>query len=237
MIISGIRALYENDLKKIIALSTLRQLGLIIIILSLGMNLLGFYHLLTHAVFKSLLFLCAGIIIHLIKNNQDIRYYGGLRDIIPFVRMVFYTSILSIMGCPFLAGFYSKDLIIEFLYIYDFNRLLMGVILISLSLTVMYSLRVFYYLFFIKSLGFISVGDLNECGLINYSMILLIRIRVIRGSLLNWLFFFNIEGVYLSIFIKFLTLLMLIIGVIIFFKRFLANVQYKKKIVIFIIMI
>jgi len=68
-------------------------------------------------------------------------------------------------------------------------------------------------------------------------MILLMRIRVIRGSLLNWLFFFNIEGVYLSIFIKFLTLLMLIIGVIIFFKRFLANVQYKKKIVIFIIMI
>jgi NADH:ubiquinone oxidoreductase subunit 5 (subunit L)/multisubunit Na+/H+ antiporter MnhA subunit len=91
------------------------------IILRLGLNLLGFYHLLTHAVFKSLLFLCVRIIIHLMKNNQDIRYYGGLRDVVPFV---FYISILSMIGCSFLAGFYSKDLIMEFLYIYDLNRLL-----------------------------------------------------------------------------------------------------------------
>jgi NADH-ubiquinone oxidoreductase chain 5 len=193
MIIYGIRALYENDIKKIIALSTLRQLGLIIIILGLGLNLLGFYHLLTHAVFKSLLFLYAGIIIHLIKNNQDIHYYGGLRDIIPFkgakryhsLSIVFYTSILSIIGCPFLAGFYSKDLIMEFLYIYDFNILLIVIMLISLFLTVMYSLRLFYYLFFIKSLGFISVGNLNESRLINFSIVLLLSLRVIRGSLLN----------------------------------------------------
>jgi len=87
---------------------------------------LGSYHLITHAAFKSLLFLCAGVIIHLMKNNQDIRYYGGLSEIIiSFVRVVFYVDILSMIECPFLAGFYSKDLIIEFLYIYEFNRFLM----------------------------------------------------------------------------------------------------------------
>jgi NADH:ubiquinone oxidoreductase subunit 5 (subunit L)/multisubunit Na+/H+ antiporter MnhA subunit len=69
--------------------------------------------------------LCAGVIIHLMKNNHDIRYYGGLSEIIPSVRLLFYVSILSMTGCPFLAGFSSKDLIIEFLYIYEFNRFLM----------------------------------------------------------------------------------------------------------------
>jgi len=69
------------------------------------------------------------------------------------------------------AGFYSKDLIMEFLYIYDFHRLLIAIILVSLSLTVIYSLRLFYYLFFMKSLRFISVGNLNENRLINLSMV------------------------------------------------------------------
>jgi len=185
IIISGFRALYENDLKKIIALSTLRQLGLIIIILRLGLRLLGFYHLLVHALFKSLLFLCAGIIIHLIKNNQDIRYCGGLNEIIPFTNIIFYVSVLSIIGCPFLSGFYSKDLIMEFLYIYDFRLLLFLIIVFSLSLTVIYSLRLYYYLFFIKSLNYQSVGELKENKLINLSRTLLVLIIIVRGSILN----------------------------------------------------
>jgi len=73
MIISGFNALYEGDLKKIIALSTLSQLGLMMMILRIGFGILGFYHLITHAVFKSLLFLWTDIITHLMKNNQDIR--------------------------------------------------------------------------------------------------------------------------------------------------------------------
>jgi len=121
-----------------------------------------------------LLFLCAGIIIHLIKNNQDIRYYGGLKEIIPFIIIVFYVSILSIIGCPFLSGFYSKDLIIEFLYVYDFRVFLLMIILISLSLTLIYSLYLYYYLFFIKNLNYLSVGKLNERKAINLSRILLV---------------------------------------------------------------
>jgi len=108
IIISELRALYENDLKKIIALSTLSQLGLIIMILRLGLRLLGFYHLITHALFKSLLFLCAGTIIHLMKNNQDIRYCGGLNEIIPFISVFFYVFILSIIGCLFFLDFIQR---------------------------------------------------------------------------------------------------------------------------------
>jgi len=185
IIISGVSALYECDLKKIIALSTLSQLGLIIIILNMGFNILGFYHLITHAIFKSLLFLCAGIVIHIINNNQDIRCCGGLNETIPFVSAVFYVSILSIIGCPFLSGFYSKDLIMELFYISDINLFLLIIIIISLSLTVMYSLRLFFYLFFSKTMNFISVRRFDRNKLISYSIILLVILRMISGSLLN----------------------------------------------------
>jgi len=82
--------------------------------------------------------------------------------------------------CPFLAGFYSKDLIIEFLYISEASIFLLLIILISLSLTVIYSLRLFFYLSFTKSMNFMSAGILSESKLINYSMILmLLLIRII----------------------------------------------------------
>lgn len=71
-------ALYENDLKKIVALSTLSQLGVMIMALGLGLPILSFFHLITHALFKALLFICAGTIIHNIQNNQDVRLIGNL---------------------------------------------------------------------------------------------------------------------------------------------------------------
>jgi len=89
--------------------------------------MLGFYHLITHAVFKFLLFLYAGNIIHLMKNNQNIQC---LRKTILLVSTVFYVSILSTIEC-LLAGFYSKDLIIEFLYISEIKGFLMFIILRS----------------------------------------------------------------------------------------------------------
>ena len=71
-------AIYENDLKKVIALSTLRQLGVMMMSLGLGCPLLAFFHLITHALFKALLFICAGTIIHSKQNSQDIRFIGNL---------------------------------------------------------------------------------------------------------------------------------------------------------------
>lgn len=119
LFISGLMANVEYDLKKIIALSTLSQLGMIIIVLRLGFGVISFYHLLAHAVFKSLLLMCAGIMIHLINNRQDIRNYGSLNEFVPFTIIRFYISRLSLCGFPFLAGFYSKDLIIEIIYVFN----------------------------------------------------------------------------------------------------------------------
>jgi NADH dehydrogenase subunit L (EC 1.6.5.3) len=110
---AGFGANFEFDLKKIIALSTLSQLGLIIRILSMGYSNLAFFHLLTHALFKALLFMCAGSIIHNLKDCQDIRYMGSIINFMPLTSICFNVSSLSLCGIPFLAGFYSKDLILE----------------------------------------------------------------------------------------------------------------------------
>lgn len=119
--ISGLGANFESDLKKTIALSTLSQLGLIISILSLGFFKLAFFHLLTHALFKALLFLCAGSFIHNLINFQDVRFSGSLLKVIPLTSFCFNISRLALRGIPFLAGFYSKDLILEIISINFIN--------------------------------------------------------------------------------------------------------------------
>lgn len=106
-------ALYENDLKKVVALSTLSQLGVMVMAVGLGFPMLGFFHLVTHALFKALLFICAGTIIHSMQNNQDIRMMGGLWFRMPVTCMVLNVANLALCGFPFIAGFYSKDLIVE----------------------------------------------------------------------------------------------------------------------------
>lgn len=113
MLIAGIGAMLEVDLKKIVALSTLRQLGLIVIRLSVGIYLFTLFHLLTHACFKALLFLCSGKIIHDLGGCQDIRFIGGLASYLPVTGSCFFLANVSLCGFPFLAGFYSKDLILE----------------------------------------------------------------------------------------------------------------------------
>lgn len=119
--ISGLGANYEIDFKKIIALSTLSQLGLMIRILSLGFIKLAFFHLLTHALFKALLFLCAGVFIHRILNFQDVRISGGFFNQLTISLIYFNISRLALCGIPFLAGFYSKDIILEFVMISNVN--------------------------------------------------------------------------------------------------------------------
>jgi len=111
----------------------------------------------------------------------------GFKGIIPFVSIL--CVILSMIGCPFLIGFYSKYLIIEFLYISEIRIFFILIMLISLSLTVIYSLGLFYYLFFMKIISFISVGSFNERKLINFSLVLLMVLKILRGSLLSVLFF------------------------------------------------
>lgn len=210
MFISGLIALYENDLKKIIALSTLRQLGLIIITLRIGLPILSFYHLLTHAIFKSLLFIRVGVIIHLIINNQDVRLIGNLKNKISFTLIRFQMTLMALVGFPFFSGFYSKDLIIEMVYIRRFNLFIFIIALISLILSVVYSIRLIYYVFLKERM--ILVLFLEEDRVINKSIFILIIIRVIAGSLLNWLFFIDYVR-FLKLEVKILTFIMIMIGV------------------------
>lgn len=224
--IAGLIANVENDLKKIIALSTLSQLGLIMIILRAGFSIIAFFHLLTHAIFKSLLFMCAGVVIHLIINNQDIRFFGNLNEIIPFTIIRFFISNLALCGFPFLAGFYSKDLIIEIIYFYQINVFILIFILVSLILTVRYSVRLFYYLFF-RGIKFFRYRNIKESNLIRVSIFILIVFRIIIGSLIRWLFFFDFYIIVVSLELKILRLGVCFIGgilcILLNFISFLKN--------------
>lgn len=211
IIISSFIANFENDLKKIIALSTLRQLGIIIIILRLGFKYIAFYHLLVHAIFKSILFICAGILIHSIINRQDIRTYGNLKDRIPFTFIRFYIGRLALCGIPFISGFYSKDLIIELILINKINIFILLIILLSLIFTVSYTMRLIFYLFFIN-IKFYRYNNIIENKLINKSMIILLILRIIIGSILNWIFFFDLYIIYLCLIKKLIIIIICIMG-------------------------
>ena len=105
--------LVQNDLKKVIAYSTCSQLGYMILACGLSQYSVSIFHLTNHAFFKALLFLSAGVIIHAMSDEQDMRKMGGLVHILPFTYSLTLIGSLSLMGFPFLAGFYSKDLILE----------------------------------------------------------------------------------------------------------------------------
>jgi NADH-ubiquinone oxidoreductase chain 5 len=141
LLIAGIGANYENDLKKIVALSTLRQLGVIIISLGINMVYLSLFHLYTHALFKALLFLCAGIIIHRRSNNQDIRTIGIIFKTAPLTTACLNIANLSLCGAPFLRGFYSKDLILETSLSSPTRMLMILLIFLATRITAAYSLR------------------------------------------------------------------------------------------------
>ena len=121
ILIARVRALFEIDLKKIVALSTLRQLGVIVLRLGLGAYIARFFHLLTHAFFKALLFLATGGIIHRRNSYQDLRTMGRASKIIPLTRRFVLLSLLRLIGLPFISAFFSKELILEIILINNFN--------------------------------------------------------------------------------------------------------------------
>lgn len=210
--IAGLGANFEFDLKKIIALSTLSQLGLIIRILSLGFYKLAFFHLLTHALFKALLFICAGAVIHNIKNSQDIRDIGGLVIFMPITISCLNVANLALCGLPFLAGFYSKDIILETVLISEVNLFAGFLFFFSTGLTVSYSFRLFYYSFII-SINQRSLNILNDKRFIIVKRMWgLIIFAIFGGSIINWLIFPFSPMVCLPIGLKWLTLTVCILG-------------------------
>lgn len=144
ILIAGWRANFETDLKKVVALSTLRQLGLIFTILGLGRDLLAFFHLIIHALFKSSLFICAGFIIHNINSRQDSRFAGTFNFRSPTLGLVFGCTNLSLCGFPFITGFFSKDIILEKTFNVFNNNFVYTLIVLSTGLTLSYSIRAIY---------------------------------------------------------------------------------------------
>lgn len=106
----------QNDLKKVIAYSTCSQLGYMVMICGLSNYSVSLFHLMNHAFFKALLFLSAGSVIHAVRDEQDMRKMGGLIHSLPFTYVMIFIGSLSLMGFPYLTGFYSKDLILELIY-------------------------------------------------------------------------------------------------------------------------
>nr|QAU54263.1 NADH dehydrogenase subunit 5 [Cydnidae sp. ITV1034] len=188
MFMAGLGANFEYDLKSIIALSTLSQLGLMMSVLFMGYPNLSYFHLLSHAFFKALLFLCAGLIIHCMSDSQDIRHMGYLVNYIPYTCICFSISSLSLCGIPFLTGFYSKDLILEYLSFDYFNLFIYFIFFVSVGLTVSYSFRLVYYLMS-GSMNLFPCQSFDESPVMMTSMVFLTFMAIIFGSLLSWLIF------------------------------------------------
>nr|YP_010567646.1 NADH dehydrogenase subunit 5 [Aulocera merlina]UZC53643.1 NADH dehydrogenase subunit 5 [Aulocera merlina] len=213
MFMAGICANYEFDLKKIIALSTLSQLGLMMSILSMGYNELAYFHLLTHAMFKALLFMCAGKVIHLMNDNQDIRMMGGLTLYIPLTSLCLNISNLALCGIPFLAGFYSKDLILEVVSMSNLNFLVFFLYYISTGLTMFYTIRLLMYLM-VNDYNLLVIYNLFEEDFIMLkSMFILLFMSLVSGSFLSWMIFSYPYMIYLPFNMKMMVIYVISIGV------------------------
>lgn len=144
---AGMNSIFEKDLKKMIALSTLSHLGFIGIAFSSGLLHLAFFHILTHALFKSLLFITIGDIMINLNHSQDIRYLSSGMLYTPMSCMVIYVSILNLLGLPNLRGYFSKDLVLEIINYSSVSILVIFVLFLNVFFTYYYTYQLFYYSF------------------------------------------------------------------------------------------
>lgn len=232
---AGLGANYEFDLKKIIALSTLRQLGLIIGILALGEHILAFFHLLTHALFKALLFMCAGCIIHNLGNCQDIRYMGGMVSLMPLTCCFFNICNLALCGLPFLSGFYSKDLVLEVLSIGYLNFFIYFIFFFSTGLTVCYSVRLSYYTLF-GDFNYSVYHNIGDSGTIILRGIFgLILLVVFGGCMLVWLIFPTPYFICLPLLLKVMVFLVILFGILVGYEFSKFRLGYSLKSINFMV--
>ncbi len=160
LLMAGISATIERDLKKIVALSTLRQLGVILFALSNEIPNLCFFHLITHAFFKATIFLCVGTLIFAGGGVQDYRLSGTSWYKIPVATSWLITCCACLTGIPFTSGFLSKDLIVERCLWNDLSLLVVVYIFFSVILTAIYTARIVYTIAFAKSYN--SVESIND---------------------------------------------------------------------------
>jgi NADH-ubiquinone oxidoreductase chain 5 len=146
---SSLIGFFQEDIKKIIAYSTMSQLGMMVLAIGLSSYNVSLFHLINHAFYKALLFLGAGSVIHAVHDNQDLRKYGGLKIFLPLSYTVMLIASLSLMALPFMSGFYSKDFILESAYgqFYFSSKVVYFLALIGATFTSLYSIKVLYLTF------------------------------------------------------------------------------------------
>ena len=145
--------LAQNDLKKVIAYSTCSQLGYMVMICGISSYSTGLFHLFNHAFFKALLFLSAGSIIHALLDEQDMRRMGAMKDLTPFSFAAIFVGSVSLMGLPFLTGFYSKDFILELAFDKYLLSFALWLGLGAAFFTAYYSFRLVYFTFVEKPMS------------------------------------------------------------------------------------
>nr|QVX31165.1 NADH dehydrogenase subunit 5 [Drieschia cf. elegans BG-2021] len=212
MFMAGTAAIAECDMKKIIALSTLSQLGVMMTALGLGLTTLAFFHLITHALFKALLFLTAGSLINFHHHSQDLRFMGNLSHSSPLSMSSLLIANLALCGSPFLAGFYSKDLILEMSLFNPTNSIIMILFLAATALTASYSIRFMISVVWnsSNSLPFQYISDSQSK--MTSPMIMLTMGAIAGGASLHWLSFNFTEEPFLPLYLKTLPLLLTILG-------------------------
>ena len=148
-VFSSLVGLFQQDIKKVIAYSTMSQLGMMVIAIGLSCHNVALFHLVNHAFYKGLLFLGAGAVIHAWADNQDFRKYGGLRVFLPLTYSVMLIASLSLVAFPFMTGFYSKDFILESSYgqFYFSSTVVYFIATIGAMFTTLYSVKVLYLTF------------------------------------------------------------------------------------------
>jgi NADH-ubiquinone oxidoreductase chain 5 len=192
IVLFGFVGLAQYDIKKIIAFSTCSQLGYMILATGLSGYNIALYHLFTHASFKALLFLSAGTIIHKMNNEQDIRELNVIYNIMPLTSFLFLIGSLSLIGFPYLSGFYSKEAIIGLSYYYNKNIFIFFMSLLGVFLTTLYSLKIIYYLFIKENFNNKRTKNITKNYKFNYfnfvPLIILSFFSIISGYLTKVIF-------------------------------------------------
>ena len=220
-------ALVQYDMKKIVAFSTTRQLGLMILAIGIKVPELALFHICTHAFFKALLFLCSGRIIHRLKKEQDIRKIRKRSASLPLTSRCVIIGRLALTGLPFLAGYYSKDLILEASQVSLTNRIRVLLGLVATLFTAIYRMRLIYYTA-TPTIKKKVINPMSEEDINLQKPLIRLTAGVFSSGWIASLCFFKNEGIKVPIIKKITPLAMLIIVTIYYFKSTNKN-QINKR--------
>ncbi len=192
-LLAAFMAMRQNDIKKVLAYSTVSQLGLMFVALGFGAYTVALFHVTTHAFFKALLFLGSGSVIHGMHEEQDIRQMGGLAKLMPITHFTFFIGTMAISGIPFLSGFFSKDEIMA--QALHHNPVVYGVLVLAVTMTAIYMFRLYFLTFHGQFRGGEALkSKVHESGLSMTLPLMVLAALSIFGGLLNLpgLFFKNV---------------------------------------------